>query len=912
MPFCFPYIDYALMSTGGMAPSQSEAEHKTSRKKKVKQRSKERTDISQIKKMHAKEFKSQVRRQMKRESQEHTSSEDTCSDKDRVPPADDIISVQSAAKSKREVRLQGGRESGFAKVRKEKRDSKSKEAHFGRRYGEQLMYQGEEKTKRRIPRQKDRDSGQRHHVRVKSNDPRDLEDCEQHDLKRRHKGQPSKRKNVPDTESFTAESVGGSSWKQESCWRRNPIESREQHKMKPHGQARNKLARGQIDGCKKRKPTKIVCKASLVTSEDSSCSDSEEKCNKNPGKGRRKTRKNKTKARAGRYSSFEDEEELCSEKGLPAIMESQCADESNGQQEPQETTSESEGNLEVIEARRETQGGESDSETDEKLKRRDKRSRPGKPTPGDYSEQSDAESDSENHSRSSIGEEGDDGECENSSEKDSDREGFDCEESKPRSKKDEVEMTNLAETESNSRERLLSSVRSKLPKVDLCKSHQGNHQAVENMSIDDKIARTEATCLAKHLKHKGQPRNDLDLPKQSTCLEEQANSNGSPSDNKNRMDAVALLAKSYSHLTSHSQILLNLKRKHKEAKAELLASGKLVPLSTTVEMVSDLEKTLSSRPKKKTTRNNKGISRAKESPESKPNLSTASGSDSRNLSAVKKKQVGKVTRNMALQQVLGEEENVLVEEEQIVRNTAKKDLTSNQTRSTSLSTFRKVTHWLSHKPPKKTSLKDRFLSLARAIGISGWLFKKLGRKKRRSKPFGFRRRMAIRIVSTAGMAKRCNRASSCDLVGEQVKEDLCRKGSTCSLLESDQAADGETDIMEEQGEPGEMPLSNVSCNKGSIPPQLTNPNGWSEEEKKSALEAKFAIVFPRVHQLVKSQNAALGSPGNSGVQLQSCDQSRRRAIVSVQHGCKYQHGLSMSNGQRNSQGPQSDASVPGK
>ncbi|KAJ6660325.1 hypothetical protein lerEdw1_017748 [Lerista edwardsae] len=890
-----------------MAPSPSKAEHKTSREKKVKQNSKERTEISQIKKMHAKESKSQVRRQMKREKHEQTSSEDTFSDEDRVPPADDIISVQSAAKSKREVRLQGGRESSFAKVRKEKRDFKSKEAHFGRRHEEQLMYQGEEKTKRRILRHKDRDSGQRHHVWIKSND---LEDCEQHDLKRRHKGQPSKRKNVPDTESFTAESEEGSSWKQESCWRRNPIESREQRKTKPHGQARSK----QIDGCKKRKPTKIVSKASLLTSEDSSCSDSDEKCNKNPGKGKRKTRKNKTKAKAGRHSSFEDEEEeLCSEKGLPAIMESQCADESSGQQEPQETPSESEGKLEVIVARREAQDGESDSGTDEKLKRRDKRSGPRKRTPGDCSEQSDAESGSENHSRSSIKEERDDGECENSSEKGSGREGSDYDESKPRSEKGKLEMTNLAETESNSRERLLpSSVRSKLPKVDLRNSLQGNHQAEENMSIDDKMTRTEATCLAKHLKHKGQSHDDLDLPKQSACLEEQVNSNGGPSDNKNRVDAVALLAKSYSHLTSHSQILLNLKWKHKEAKAELLASGKLVPLPTTVEMASDLEKTLSSCPKKKTTRN-KGVSRAKESPESRSSLSTASGSNTRRLSAAKKKQVGKVTGNMASQQVLGEEEKVLVEEEEgeIMRNTAKKDLTSNQARSKSLhtlSTFRKVTHWLSHKPRKKTSLKDRFLSLARAIGISGWLFKKLGRKKRRSKPFGFRRRMAIRIISTAGLARRCNSASSSrDLAGEQAKEDLCSKGATCSLLESDQAADRETDIVEEQEGAGEKSSSNVPCNKGSIPHQLTNPNGWSEEEKNSAAEAKFAIVFPRVHQLVKSKNATLGSPGSSGEQLQSCDQSRRKAIVSVQRG------LSMSNGQRNSQGllcsPQPDASV---
>ncbi|XP_029815936.1 myosin XVB [Manacus vitellinus] len=51
---------------------------------------------------------------------------------------------------------------------------------------------------------------------------------------------------------------------------------------------------------------------------------------------------------------------------------------------------------------------------------------------------------------------------------------------------------------------------------------------------------------------------------------------------------------------------------------------------------------------------------------------------------------------------------------------------------------------------EKSRLKARLLSVARAIGISRWLLKKFGKRKRSSKPFGFRSRMAIRLLSTAG------------------------------------------------------------------------------------------------------------------------------------------------------------------
>ncbi|XP_064584955.1 myosin XVB [Zonotrichia leucophrys gambelii] len=54
------------------------------------------------------------------------------------------------------------------------------------------------------------------------------------------------------------------------------------------------------------------------------------------------------------------------------------------------------------------------------------------------------------------------------------------------------------------------------------------------------------------------------------------------------------------------------------------------------------------------------------------------------------------------------------------------------------SAFRKVTSWLGQKPARKARLKARLLSVARAIGISRWLLKKFGKKKRSSKPFGFR------------------------------------------------------------------------------------------------------------------------------------------------------------------------------
>ncbi|XP_062977575.1 myosin XVB [Elgaria multicarinata webbii] len=780
------------------------------------------------------------------------------------------------------------------------------------------MYK-EEKAKRRLMRHEDRNSGEQHSVSSKSYEPKDAEDNEKHALKRKCKGQPNKRKNVPETESFQVESEEGSSWKQESCPQRCHDERREQYNRQPHCKASSKAARGESEGHKKthvKKSAKIFSKASPVNSEGSSCSDSQDKFSWNPRRWDKDSGKKRIKAREDKSFWKDGEEELFSKKWLPALTESQLAGERRGCQEPQETTSENEGKPEIVVQRQEFQDEGSGSEIDEKIKGKHKRSVRRRATPTDSNEHSDGGNSSENHYRSHREEESDSGEHENPSEKGNGKEDSCYGQNRPGSEKDGNEISSLEKgRRSNKTKPLPSTVRLKLLKVSLSKTLQGNHQAEEDMSDNDQPARAEITSSPQPIKHKSQSPDKLDTSRQSTYEEEQTSH-----DARTRMDAMALLAKRYSNLTSQSQILLNLKSKHKNAKAKLLASGAFCPPIKAAEIDSDWMKAQSIHPKKSATRNSKVHSRAKVSKESRSSLSTASSSysNTKKLSVEKKKYIGKVIGKvkMASHQAAEarEKEEDVVVEEQTREDAVEKDLTSKQTRSKSLqtlSTFRKVTHWLSHKPSKKASLKDRFLNVLRTVGISGWFLKKIGKKKRSSKPFEFRRRMAIQFVSTVGLAKRCSRPSHYS-VGEQMKKGLSNKRSSCSLLEF-----GEEDTLMEE-EPEERIINNFSCNEVMFQPPLMNSKGQSEEEEENNLtDAKFAIVFPRVHQLVKSKNASLGSSGNSGSHPpQSCDQLRRKVEMSSQPGSKLQHDFSKPSSQRNGRGLpcslQADASIPVK
>uniref|UniRef100_A0ACB8EJY1 Uncharacterized protein n=1 Tax=Sphaerodactylus townsendi TaxID=933632 RepID=A0ACB8EJY1_9SAUR len=853
-----------------MAIPRSKAQHKTSREKKTRTESQERADMSQKKRNCVEESKARIINQQRRESTDQANSEEVSSDEDIV------MSVQGTAKSKKDMKLKDRRENHLKRGLREKRD---KEVCSGRRHGEQLTFKGEE-TQGKVIKQDNWHSQSKRNINTKSNEPKDIESQERHSLKKTYKGQASKKKSVPDTESLTVESEEVFPWRQESHQRSRQVESREQCERKSHYKASRKAARSRSRGCRKthiRKSIKIFSKAHPVNSDDSSFSDSQGKYNWNPrgGDKENKTRakKNKPKTREGRRHSLEADEVQYRKKELPAIVETQLADERRGCQGSHNTSSESEGNLEAAIKKQESQYAERDPEIEEKIKGKKKRYVPRKAISNYNSEQGD-DGGSDNHSGSNMEEEYGEGEHENSSEKRSSEEGSDCEQSKPGSEEDENEISSLAKIGSDNKEGpFCSTTRSKLPKAGFSKLHQENHPTEENVSVPNKLA--GAASSAHPTMHKRQSFHKPVMLKQNTCLEDEKRQDGC-SGSKNRIDAIALFAKRYNQLTSQSQILLNLKSKLKNDNID--ASSKY-PLPKTAEIDSDLEKTQNMHSQQNTTSNNQVISRDKASRESRSSFSTVSSSCShnKNLSAEKEK-AGKVTGkvSMTFHQALETREEEEMVEKQIGED-AENDLLANQTRSRSLcklSAFRKITHWLTHNPLKKTALKDRFLSAARAVGISGWLFKKLGKMKRIRKPFEFRRRMALRIVSTAGLAKRCNK-TSCDSTTEQMK-DLCNTGA--SLLKSDYAGDENTQITEELVE-GEMPSSNFPCNEDNVPPQRS-PVQLSEE--KNVIDAKSAVVFPRVHQLVMSKNASLGSSCDIRPLKQSWDQSRRKAVMSVQ------------------------------
>ncbi|XP_077180383.1 uncharacterized protein LOC143831204 [Paroedura picta] len=861
---------------GTMAIPRSKAEHKTSREKNAKIENQGIADISQKKKNHVDGSKMQNIKQKKTKSTCQTNSEDLSSDNDIV------VCVHGTTKNKTETKIQERKESDFKKKGRGKRDSRDKEVCSSGRHKEQLTFKGK-KIKRR------------HNISIRSYEPKDIESQEKHTLKKKNKGQPIKGKSVPDIESLTIESGEGPPWKLEVHQRRSNVESREQCEKKGHCKASRKAARSRSRGCRKthiRKSVKIYSKANPVNSDDSSCSDSQVK-NWNPRGGgqenKTKAPKNKSKVREGRRHLLEDDEVLYRKKLLPTIVETQLSKERRVCQESHKTSSESE---EAANIKQESQYEESGSETEETIKGKKKRSVPRKAVSNFSNELSDDDSGSDNHIGSTMEEVSSEGQQENPSEGSSSKEDSDCQQNKHSSEEDENETSSLAEIKSNKKKR---PVRSKTLKTGSSKIHQGSHQADDNVNVSGKMAEAENTFSAQQTKHRRQSCSKPEMLKENTRLDVQKSQEDCFSGIKNRANVVALFTKRYGQLTSQSQTLLNLKGKHNNANASSKCS-----LPRAAETDSDLEKTQSHHSKQNATSNNQVVSRSKESRESRSSFSTVSSSFShnKNLSAERKK-VGKTIGKVSLtsHQALGTREEEEIEENTIGEEDTEKDLLVKQTRPLcTLSAFRKVTRWLSHKSLKKTTLKDRFLSVARAVGISGWLFKKLGKMKRSSKSFGFRRRMAIRIVSTAGLVKRCNK-TSCDSTVEQMRKDLSNKSS--SLLKCSQAADEDTQVTEKLEEGGISP-SNFPRNEANCLPQRSSTR--LPQEDKNIPDAKFAVVFPRVHQLLKSKNASLGTSDNCKSLKQLCHQSRRKAGMSVQPSGKFQHELMKPDGQRNSQG----------
>ncbi|XP_041077515.1 unconventional myosin-XV-like [Polyodon spathula] len=195
-----------------------------------------------------------------------------------------------------------------------------------------------------------------------------------------------------------------------------------------------------------------------------------------------------------------------------------------------------------------------------------------------------------------------------------------------------------------------------------------------------------------------------------------------------------------------------------------------------------------------------------------------------------------------------------------------------------VNTLRRVTGWLHRKMPKNLNLRAKLVAVGRAIGFSGWLAKRLQKKNRQRR---FRRRMAIRIASTAGLANKQDRMAGGKgesiVEGISVAEDTQDKGRSSKLqVESSEELQEDHEDMESDDSPVE------ELNTSS--PQANSESFSEPEEKATSSDAKYAIVFPRVHRLVKSIGATTETSRPIEAQ-QNCGKPSRR-ILPVQPDLK--------------------------
>ncbi|XP_040385989.1 uncharacterized protein LOC121056775 [Cygnus olor] len=358
--------------------------------------------------------------------------------------------------------------------------------------------------------------------------------------------------------------------------------------------------------------------------------------------------------------------------------------------------------------------------------------------------------------------------------------------------------------------------------------------------------------------------------------------------------AAMMLTKKYS---SQSQILLNLKSKHKNAETKLLTSCKLNPAQMALETSSEL-KNVGSVCSKPTTLQTFGT-------QNEPNIAQSLGEKRLSLSSVsscssitkkssdkqhlgKKKKVGKVTGKIKLGSRQTFEAKKEKAEEVVAEAPSEKanvrDGKGSKYLHTTHSTFRKVTTRLGQKPSKKASLKARLLSVARAIGISGWLLKKFGKRKRSSKPFWLRSRMAIRIVSTAGWVGQSDKTCS-DVARQLGRGEMNDKGSSPPLAEGRGGPKTSEELGRADMPSGDSPLHGTV----SFPYSLS-----LDEDKNNIPDAKFAVVLPRMHSVVKSKTSVPAGSGNGRSLEKLRALSERRSVMPVQQGCGFKRDLPRS------------------
>ncbi|KAM4691202.1 myosin XVB [Rhinophrynus dorsalis] len=191
----------------------------------------------------------------------------------------------------------------------------------------------------------------------------------------------------------------------------------------------------------------------------------------------------------------------------------------------------------------------------------------------------------------------------------------------------------------------------------------------------------------------------------------------------------------------------------------------------------------------------------------------------------------------------------------------------------SMSAFRRVTGWLRRAPQKRSNLKERVASVARTIGITDWLCRTF-REKKKNRQCELKRRTAMRILSTSKMVNRLPQAppglpSAVNTSGEQEEENI-----------EPNSTNTEGDEVERAQQETYSPAQSVR--------KLSDLS--EVEEAPGTGDAKYAIVFPRIHHLAKTIKI-------SPAAQRTTHRTGQRVVASVQPATSRGHQRVISGGE---------------
>ncbi|KAG7491703.1 hypothetical protein MATL_G00006900 [Megalops atlanticus] len=168
-----------------------------------------------------------------------------------------------------------------------------------------------------------------------------------------------------------------------------------------------------------------------------------------------------------------------------------------------------------------------------------------------------------------------------------------------------------------------------------------------------------------------------------------------------------------------------------------------------------------------------------------------------------------------------------------------------------MNTLRRVSGWIQKKIPKTINLRAKIAAVSQAISISRWLAARALKRQSgttSSKQSLFRRRMALRIASTASLKKKAQ------------------------LPDSGADGDAETKLTpQESHEATEAEAQGDSSDDAGSSQQACESQSEAEE-KANAGDAKYAIVLPRMHKIGK---AKVGSPASTASTASATTEPKR-------------------------------------